>query len=247
MPVSSTLLPASPSPRLPCGIDVDEFGSTTTLPGDAPLVSEDDDSLVKHKFNHLGEPPVLATRTNRHPSDDDTIDSVQAFSDSDHAADIQTRRSQTGTIITLDGSVIDFLSHLQRTISMSSCEAELQAFTTTSKRVKYIRAIFKGLRFNVDKPTPTYTDNDACRLVASATGTTKRLRHVDLRHFAIQEWRSRGLILPLRVDTTTNPSDLLTKLTDSRAMHWRHTNRLMGYHGPLSVMPGSRAPIWSDD
>ncbi len=168
-----------------------------------------------------------------HPSDSDLLYHVHGFTDSDHASDITTRRSHTGSVITLDGSLIDFNSKLQVSVTLSSCEAELVALVDTAKRLRCIRQILRALSIPINHATPLYCDNAAAIKVSTATGTTKRLRHVDIRHFAIQEWTRSHELTVLKVHTSQNPADLCTKALD-RKLHTRHMLRLMGYYGRQS-------------
>ena len=83
-------------------------------------------------------------------------------------------------------------------------------------------------------PTPIYIDNQAAFLVSKATGTTKRLRHVDVQSFAIQDWtQAKKWLQVKKMPGESNPSDVLTKGTNSIAVFARHTLRLYRYYGPM--------------
>lgn len=117
-------------------------------------------------------------------------------------------------------------------MALSSCEAELIALVDTAKRVKMIRHMAEALGLNLNnKPTPIYCDNEGARKVVTATGTTRRMRHVDTQYFAIQDWHRKKHVDVRRIDTKVNASDLMTKCLQ-RTLHHRHTRRLMGYYGP---------------
>ena len=49
---------------------------------------------------------------------------VLGYVDSDHAKDIDNRRSVTGYMFTLDGCAISWQAHLQPTVALSTTEAE---------------------------------------------------------------------------------------------------------------------------
>jgi hypothetical protein len=86
----------------------------------------------------------------------------------------------------------------------------------------------------MDGPTTIYCDNEGAKKVAEATGTTKRLRHVDMQYFAIQEWVKLDEITVRKVHTTVNVADLMTKALSPK-LHYLHMNRLMGYFGRPQV------------
>jgi hypothetical protein len=103
----------------------------------------------------------------------------------------------------------------------------------TAKRTKYIRHILTGLGYKLQGPTQIWCDNEGAKHVAYATGTAKRLRHVDIPFFALQEWRKRKQIKITRIHTSTNPSDMFTKSLVGHTYN-RHVYSLCGYYGPKS-------------
>ena len=65
----------------------------------------------------------------------------------------------------------------------------------------------------------------------NASRPTERARHIDIQHFAIQEWRQQGDILMRHLPGIINPSDQLTKNL-GWILHSRHARRSMGHSGP---------------
>ena len=57
----------------------------------------------------------------------DTQCLVTGYSDSDYAGDVDTRRSMTGYVFTLGGSVVSWKATLQPTVTLSTTEAEYMA------------------------------------------------------------------------------------------------------------------------
>jgi hypothetical protein len=76
-----------------------------------------------------------------------------------------------------------------------------------------------------------YEDNAAALNMANASQPTKRTRHMDIRHFAIQEWVERDLIQLKRVDTTVNLSDTLTAA--QRILFYRHLTLMAAIAHPV--------------
>ena len=46
------------------------------------------------------------------------------YSDSDHAGDLEKRKSTSGVVFFLNGNLVTWSSQKQRVVSLSSCEAE---------------------------------------------------------------------------------------------------------------------------
>ena len=60
---------------------------------------------------------------------------------------------------------------------------------------------------------------------------TERSRHIDIQHFAIQDWKEAGDLLMAYIPGVINPSDELTKPL-GWILHERHARRLMGHYNP---------------
>ena len=69
----------------------------------------------------------------------------------------------------------------------------------------------KELGFEQLSPTPMYEDNEAAIAMINASKPTVRSRHIDIQHFAIQEWKLRGDIIFHHIAGTINMSDAMTK------------------------------------
>ena len=75
--------------------------------------------------------------------------------------------------------------------------------------------------------TTIYEDNNGAILMANAGKPTRRARHLDLKHFALQDWIEKDLLFLRWVSTTNNCSDSLTKAL-GRTLQYRHMDYLMG-------------------
>ena len=73
---------------------------------------------------------------------------------------------------------------------------------------------------------------------------TARARHVEIQHFAIQEWRLRKDIIMEHVPGTMNCSDGMTKAL-GWVLHSRHARRAMGHFrlgSPKVALPSYSSP-----
>ena len=119
------------------------------------------------------------------------------------------------------GSVI-YKTKIQRCVALSSTESELYAASEAGKCIKYICSILKFLDIDLPTPTPLYEDNKSTIAIANSDKATKRLRHVDLRYFAIIEWVQCGDLTLESISTELNLSDCLTKSLNP-LLHHQHT------------------------
>jgi hypothetical protein len=153
------------------------------------------------------------------------------FVDAAHATDLATRRSITGIVFCLAGGAIAYKSKLQATVATSSTEAEFIAAVHAAKLAKYLRSVLMEFGFPQDGPTPLYEDNMAAIAMINESKPTTRSRHIDIQHFAIQEWRRRGIIVLRHLPGVINVADQQTKAL-GWTLHSRHARRSMGHYGP---------------
>ena len=151
--------------------------------------------------------------------------------DAAHATDLSTRRSVTGLVFSLAGGAIAYKSKLQTTVATSSTEAEFIGAVHAAKIAKYLRSVLQELGFEQDGATPLYVDNQAAIAMINEGHPTPRSRHIDIQHFAIQEWRQRGIVEMHHLPGVINNSDQLTKAL-GWTLHSRHARRSMGHYGP---------------
>ena len=57
---------------------------------------------------------------------------------------------------------------------------------------------------------------------------TERSRHIDIQHFAIQDWKENGDLVMRHIMGILNPADDMTKPL-GWVLHARHARRMMGH------------------
>ena len=153
------------------------------------------------------------------------------YVDAAHATNLADRRSVTGMVFTLAGGAIAYKSKVQATVATSSTEGEFLAAVYAAKTAKYLRSVLQELGFEQKSPTVLYEDNQAAIAMINEKKPTPRSRHIDIQHFAIQEWRERKIVEMRYIATTINPADAATKAL-GWTLHARHVRRAMGHHVP---------------
>ena len=89
--------------------------------------------------------------------------------------------------------------------------------------------MLKELGFRQKKPTVIYEDNQSTIHVVNSRAPTARTRHIDIRYFAIQDWKEQGDIVLKHIPGKINPADDFTKPL-GRLLHGRHARRIMGHY-----------------
>jgi Reverse transcriptase (RNA-dependent DNA polymerase) len=81
------------------------------------------------------------------------------YSDSDWAGDRDDRRSTTGYTFILSGGSIAWAAQKQRTVALSSTEAEYMALTECLKHTQWTISLLRQLLFEVDLPIDVFTNS----------------------------------------------------------------------------------------
>ena len=148
-------------------------------------------------------------------------------SDSDHASDSTHRKSISGIIHMLAGGAIHYKTKYQDIVAQSTSEAEFIAAAETGKQILYNRSILDAIGLPQEQATTLYQDNQGALMMANAQKPTKRSKHMDIRHFALQDWVNCDLLTLRRITTAENYSDCMTKPLP-RNLLYRHLDYIQG-------------------
>ena len=135
---------------------------------------------------------------------------LSACTDSDWASDNNTRHSQSGYFVKLARGLILWTSRAQKTIVLSSTEAEYMALSDCSRQIVWMHTLLGELDYYL-KPIPICGDNQGSIFIASNPVTEKCSKHIDIRYHYILEVIARKLTELYFIDGENNPADLLTK------------------------------------
>jgi hypothetical protein len=133
-----------------------------------------------------------------------------AYADADWGSDTNTRRSISGNLVMLADGAISWTSKAQKTIALSSTEAEYMSLSDASRQLAWIHSLLEELRMPI-KSIPLCGDNQGSIFTAANPVTEKRTKHIDIRYHFIREVIDRGIITLYFVETNNNPADMLTK------------------------------------
>jgi len=142
--------------------------------------------------------------------DGNTGQGLSACTDSDWASDPDGRKSQSGYFLKMAGGAISWTSRAQRTIALSSTEAEYMALSDCSRQVVWMHTLLGELGYHLT-PIPICGDNQGSIFIASNPVTEKRSKHIDIRYHYIREVIEHKLTEVFFIDGDKNPADLLTK------------------------------------
>jgi len=133
-----------------------------------------------------------------------------AYSDSDYAGDPIKRRSQTGYFFKLANGAISWQSRAQKTVALSSTEAEYMALSDCSHQAVWMQQLYSELGLT-QRPTPICADNQGSIFIGSNPVQERRTKHIDVRYHYIRECVEDGKVELFWVPTDENPADMFTK------------------------------------
>ena len=133
-----------------------------------------------------------------------------AYADSDWASDPTNRKSTTGYMVKLAGAIFSWNSHAQKTIALSSTEAEYMSLSDTSRQLIWIKNLLSKLGITLF-PILLMGDNQGSIFLASNPVQEKHIRHIDLCYHFIRETIQNKMVELFFIEGTNNPADLFTK------------------------------------
>ncbi|KAH4050789.1 hypothetical protein HBI95_077750 [Parastagonospora nodorum] len=139
---------------------------------------------------------------------------ISIYVDSDWAGCIDTRRSTTGWVVLFNGTAVSWSAKRQKTVALSSCEAEYVAAAEAAKEAIWMKNFVNELNIPSVKITtiPVFIDNMSAMKLAKNPEFHARTKHIDIRHHFLREQVLSGNIRLIRVRTQENPADLFTKV-----------------------------------
>jgi len=123
----------------------------------------------------------------------------------------EVKHSTSGWLVKWQSAAISWGSRKQKSIALSSCEAEIIALSEAAKDVVYLRKLVKGLDAPEPGPTKLASDSKSARDVSYNPEHHDRMKHVERRHYFVRDMvEAFELEVPF-VRTHDNLADLLTK------------------------------------
>ena len=133
------------------------------------------------------------------------------FADASWASDVDIRRSTTGYVFFLNGSVVSWKSKRQPTVATSSTEAEYMALYSATQEVIWLRLLLGDLGHAPCMGTMIYEDNQGCIALARNPVFHSRTKHIDTKFHFLREKIEEGVMKHEYKPTNEMIADGLTK------------------------------------
>jgi len=119
----------------------------------------------------------------------DSNNTLFGYSDADYGGDLDTRRSTTGYVFKVAGGAVLWSSKLQKTVAVSTTEAEYMAAAASVKEALWWKSISVDLQLGSTayQPVLIFTDNQAALQLVKNPILHQRAKHIDVQyHFSRQ-------------------------------------------------------------
>ena len=146
-------------------------------------------------------------------------DILKVYVDSDFSNCVDTRRSITGFAIYFVDSLISWCSRRQRSVTLSTTEAEYMAMAHALTQMIFLRQTLEEMEITQSTPVKILEDNKGCILLAKKQELNDRSRHVDNKYHFIQEQVRRKRVIVEYIQTKDQRADPFTKNLDSTSFY----------------------------
>lgn len=137
---------------------------------------------------------------------------LDTYSDSDFAACPDTRRYRIGVAILYAGNLLYWTSTLQKSVKLSSAEAEYYAASEAARYVSWLRQLMNEWRLPKQPSTPLGVDNTCDLAMTVANGHTTKSKHIHTRERYVTEQFQSCAISVRYVPSNRQLADIFTKV-----------------------------------
>lgn len=138
-------------------------------------------------------------------------DDLGGYADADWGSNMDDRRSYTGYAFKLSDGPISWETKKQRTVALSSAEAEYMSLTEASKEAIHLKNILHEMGLRPDRPVKLFNDNRSAQSMAKNPTVNNRSKHIDIRHHFIKEAIVDKKVILEYLETESMPADIFTK------------------------------------
>ena len=150
---------------------------------------------------------------------------MHGFTDADWAGSPTNRKSTSRGIFNIGSMAVSLYSRKQRSVALSSVEAEYVAASQAACEAIWMRKILVGLFDSHLDPTVIHCDNHSCIKLSVNPMFHDRSKHIDIRHHHIRNCVQRKIMLLQYIPTEDQDADILTKALTRRKFEY-HRGRI---------------------
>ncbi|GKA64623.1 putative RNA-directed DNA polymerase [Tanacetum coccineum] len=136
---------------------------------------------------------------------------LEGFSDSNYGGCLDLGKSTTGYVFTVGGTIVSWMSRIQKCVAISTTEAEYIGIAEAGKELICLNNFFEELD-RAQTECVLFCDNQSAIHLAKNLVFHGRTKHIKIRYHYIQELVSEGMLSLKKILGAKNPADMLTKV-----------------------------------
>jgi hypothetical protein len=141
------------------------------------------------------------------------------YCDADYASDTETRRSTAGYVFLLNGGAVSYSSKIQKTVAVSTTEAEYMSAAHAVKEALSLRKLY-GDVYRVTPTIKIFGDNQSAIKLLKNPVSSQRSKHIDIiYHFARERVALREVEFDY-ISTNEMLADMLTKIVPKMKLEY---------------------------
>lgn len=162
---------------------------------------------VKHLFRYLKKTAEMKLTFRKEDKP------IQIYTDADWANNKSDRKSWSGFVIVFAGAAVVWKTRKQRTVALSTVEAEYIAMTEVVKEWIWIKNFFEelGLTEYVPQPCVIKCDNQGAISLSRNNVVSAKSKHIDIRLHYLRDYVDDGSVRFEYVNSRENIADMFTK------------------------------------
>jgi hypothetical protein len=105
-----------------------------------------------------------------------------AYTDSNLGSCIDTQHSVSGYCSSLGSGLVTWSAHQQKTVALSTCEAEYVAASEAGKEIAWLRMLLNEIKFPQTRASPLMCHNNSAIVLTKDSSFHAHVKHIDLAH-----------------------------------------------------------------
>src|SRR6187200_353775 len=142
---------------------------------------------------------------------------LEGFTDANLGGCEDSGKSTTGFVFTIGGTSISWMSRLQKSVALSTTEAEYMAIAEAAKELVWLKSFLAELGLQQDNCV-LHCDNESAVHLAKNPVFQSRTKHIQMRYHFIRELITDGMVNLQKILGTENPADMFTKVVTTEKL-----------------------------
>ena len=131
------------------------------------------------------------------------------------------------------GGAISWFSRVQKVTAAASSESEYVALAEMVNELRFLRQVKEFMTPPIDVAIELYEDNEGAIKMAKNRFSSRRTRHVDIKHHIVRDAIEGGVVHIEYVRSGEQHADILTKSVDAKTFD-KHARFLMNHSAKIS-------------